>query len=179
MPTYRQSDAHSPLPLCQKAAVTIAEMARLCGLSRTRFYQLLRDGTLPAPRRNAETNRPFYDAAGQAACLKVKATNCGVNGAAVLFYARRVEAAGTRPSRAAGWNVPKPRGSPRTRTDPQGQSLLDSLRQLGLEGVNVETALTARSSCFPDGLSGVDDATILTAVFRHLTRQNSGGNVER
>jgi len=61
-------------------------MSRLCGLSRARFYQLLADGVFPAPKRNATTHRPYYDPDGQAACLKVKATNCGINGQPILFY---------------------------------------------------------------------------------------------
>ena len=43
-----------------KAIVTVSEMARMCGLSRARFYQLQKAGIFPPPERNAETDRPFY-----------------------------------------------------------------------------------------------------------------------
>jgi len=59
------------------------------------------------------------------------------------------------------------------------QTIIDGLKQLGLEGVTAQAAADARATCFPDGVAGVDEATILTAVFRHLSRQNSGGNVGR
>ncbi len=42
-----------------KAAVTVAEMARMVGLSRSRFYQLI--GTaFPQPERQPGTGRPVY-----------------------------------------------------------------------------------------------------------------------
>ena len=44
-----------------KEIVTVSEMARMVGLSRARFYQLLRVGVFQEPSRNQETKRPFYD----------------------------------------------------------------------------------------------------------------------
>jgi hypothetical protein len=42
-----------------KAAVSVAEMARMVGLSRSRFYQLI--GTaFPEPERQPGTGRPVY-----------------------------------------------------------------------------------------------------------------------
>ena len=42
-----------------KAVVTVAEMARMVGLSRARFYQLM-GSTFPEPSRDEETGRPYY-----------------------------------------------------------------------------------------------------------------------
>lgn len=73
-----------------KVAVSVAEMARMVGLSRARFYQLIQAGVFPAPERHAETGRPFYGEEAQRTCLEVRRRNCGVNGKLVLFYSRRL-----------------------------------------------------------------------------------------
>ncbi len=41
-----------------KAAVTISEMARMCSLSRARFYQLI-GSAFPFPVYSVSTHRPF------------------------------------------------------------------------------------------------------------------------
>ncbi|HEY1189470.1 MAG TPA: hypothetical protein VGE74_17590 [Gemmata sp.] len=52
-----------------KAAVSVAEMVRMCGLSRSRFHQLI--GTaFPHPERQPETDRPSYTEAQQKVCLE-------------------------------------------------------------------------------------------------------------
>ena len=71
-----------------KAVVTVAEMARMLGLSRARFYQLI--GTaLPYPIFDVRTRRPFYSEEQQRVCLEVRRRNCGIDGKPILFYARR------------------------------------------------------------------------------------------
>ncbi len=71
-----------------KKAVSVSEMARMAGLSRSRFYQLI--GTaFPPPVYDAKTRRPFYTASQQQTCLEVRHRNCGIDGRPVLFYARR------------------------------------------------------------------------------------------
>src|SRR4051794_25107506 len=85
-----------------KVAVTVAEMARMVGLSRSRFYQLI--GTaFPQPERQPGTGRPIYTEAQQEVCLEVRRRNCGIDGKPILFYARRL---GTAPSRP---KPPKPK----------------------------------------------------------------------
>ena len=71
-----------------KAVVSVAEMSRMVGLSRARFYQLI-GTTFPPPLYTEATRRPFYDEALQSVCLEVRRRNCGVDGKPVLFYARR------------------------------------------------------------------------------------------
>src|SRR5439155_24352140 len=74
-----------------KTAVTVAEMARMVGLSRARFYQLL--GTaFPHPLYDVTTRRPSYTEEQQRTCLEVRRRNCGIDGRPVLFYARRLGA---------------------------------------------------------------------------------------
>ena len=41
-----------------KAAVSVTEMARMAGLSRARFYQLVKKGTFPPADQDHATERP-------------------------------------------------------------------------------------------------------------------------
>jgi len=153
-----------------KMAVTVAEMARMVGLSRARFYQLQKAGIFPPPRYN-EFKRPFYDQNAQQVCLEVRRKNCGVNGQVVLFYSRRQEIA---PAKA--------KASPRkAKTAPKERSseLLESLKSLGLTATaaDVDEAVT---ELFAGRTDGKDEGEVIRAVFLHLKRRrDSGGNVGR
>src|SRR5438552_1042773 len=96
--------------MTDKTAVSISEMARIVGLSRQRFHQLIVAGVFPTPLYDIATRRPFYNEEMQQVCLEVRRRNCGVNGKPILFYARRVDHRPTAPK------VTKPKG-PRQRDD--------------------------------------------------------------
>ena len=72
-----------------KVAVTVAEMARMVGLSRARFYQLL-GSAFPLPVYDVSTRRPYFVEEMQRVCLEVRRRNCGIDGKPILFYCRRV-----------------------------------------------------------------------------------------
>ena len=103
----------------QKAAVSVSEMARIVGLSRARFYQLMSDGVFPKPKYDESTNRPYYDEEAQAECVLVKRRNVGINGQVVIFYASRHPLTG-QPKRAS-----KAKTKPKPAND--HADLLDSL----------------------------------------------------
>src|SRR5687767_9090134 len=71
-----------------KTVVTVSEMARMCGLSRSRFYQLVEAGVFPQAVYSVATRRPIYVEEAQKVCLEVRRRNCGINGQPVLFYSR-------------------------------------------------------------------------------------------
>jgi hypothetical protein len=138
-----------------KAAVTVAEMSRMCGLSRARFYQLI-GSAFPHPVYDMATRRPFYDEVAQKVCLEVRRRNCGIDGKAILFYAKRLPVVlPTRPSRPA----------PETRNN--CSQLIEGLRALGLSvsTAQVEAALKEL------GLQGREDGEAVRAVFIHLKRK--------
>jgi len=83
-------------PVRTKAIVSVAEMARMVGLSRARFYQLIRAGTFPQPLYDLRTRRPNYPEELQRVVIEARRRNCGVDGRPVLFYAR-----GPRPAAPA------------------------------------------------------------------------------
>ena len=153
-----------------KAVVTVAEMARMVGLSRARFYQLVASGIFPQPARNAETGRPFYDEDAQKVCLEVRRRNCGVNGQPVLFYARRV------PTTATPSKPKKPKASP---PSSEYADLLDGLKALGLTSATLADVQAVVKEVYPQGVAGADEGEVLRAVFLRLKRQNPTDSVRR
>jgi hypothetical protein len=144
--------------------VSVSEMARQCGLSRSRFHQLVVGGTFPFPLYDVQTRRPFYPAELQQVCLEVRQRNCGINGRPVMFYAKRI-----------GEPAPvKRRRSPES----AHADLLGGLRGLGLVASASQVAAAMKDS-FPDGVATVDRKEVLRAVFLHLRRQYSGDNQGR
>lgn len=150
-----------------KVAVAVAEMARMVGVSRARFYQLMKAGVFPAPKMDQAKKGPFYDQDAQQVCLEVRRKNCGVNGQVVLFYARRQEIAPTKKKVKA---VPK--------KGPQAE-LVEAVKALGLAVTAAEVG-EAVAELFPGGTSGKDEGDVIRAVFLHLKRRrDSAGNVGR
>lgn len=145
-----------------KAAVTVAEMARMLNLSRSRLYQLI--GTaFPKPSRD-DRGRPYYDAEQQAVCLEVRRRNCGVDGRPILFYAPRHSA-------------PTPKRKPKPKQARAYADVLDGVRALGLTmatGAQVDAAI---KQLFPGGIDGVDLGEVIRQVFLSIKRQDSQNNV--
>ena len=153
-----------------KAAVSVAEMSRMVGLSRARFYQLI-GTTFPPPLYTEATKRPFYDEGLQAVCLEVRRRNCGVDGKPVLFYCRRplgTPVPGRRPKKAAT-----------AASDDQHADLLDGLKGLGAANVTAPQVAEAVKEPYPNGASDVPRGEVLRAVFLHLRRRNTSDNVQR
>jgi len=146
-----------------KAAVSVTEMARMVGLSRQRFHQLVKAGVFPSPLYDEETGRPYFDAVLQQSCLEVRRRNCGVNGKPVLFYAR-----GSRPLaplRPAKKKVVQ-------RDESKHADLIDGLKGLGLTNVTAAQVDAVVVELYPGGTTGVPPADLLRAVFLRLQRKN-------
>lgn len=157
-----------------KTVVTVAEMARMVGLSRARFYQLVAAGTFPQPLYDVTTRRPHYVEEQQQVCLEVRRRNCGVDGKPVLFYARRIGAGAPRAS--ASTPTPTPAPKPRS-TTPPADPLVDSIRSLGLMKVTPAEVRAAVKEIYPAGVNGIDQGEVVRAVFLRLKRQNPADSV--
>jgi hypothetical protein len=146
-----------------KAVVSIAEMARMVGLSRARFYQLM-GTTFPHPLYSVATRRPFYPEDLQLVCMDVRRRNCGIDGKPVLFYAGRVSAPTkkTKPVR-----------------DDQHADLVEGLKALGLTAVTASQVSEAVKALYPTGVSAVSPGEVLRAVFLRIKRQDRADNVGR
>ena len=141
------------MPEEAKAVVTVSEMARMVGLSRSRFYQLQKAGVFPVPVYDSVTRRPTYTEELQNICLEVRRRNCGVNGQPVVFYARRA-----RPRKV-------------TSKPSQHADLIDALQGLGLASVKPAQVSAALKELFPQGTAGVEEAQVVRAVFLRLRRK--------
>lgn len=150
-----------------KSAISITEMARAVGLSRARFYQLIRRGTFPPPDKEPISGRPCYFEEGQCRCLEVRRRNCGIDGKPVLFYSRRRDfGAGKRkPSKA--------------KLEPKGKdiaALVDGLNALGLTTATATQVEQVIRELYPNGTAGIDQGVVLKAVFLEIRRRNSSGS---
>ena len=148
--------------------VSVSEMARQCGLSRSRFNQLV-GTTYPFPVYEIASHRPCYTEELQQVCLSVMQHNCGIDGRPVMFYARRI-----------GITAPvKRQRKDRPPRDSNHVDLLDGLRSLGLTTVTMPQLTVAMKDLFPKGVMEMEHGEVLRAVFLHLRRQNSADNVGR
>ena len=151
-----------------KSAITVSEMARMCGLSRARFYQLI-GSAFPFPLYSVSTHRPFFNEELQKVCLEVRRKNCGIDGRPILFCSRPA--------------VPKAKshrgGSASPRKAPTHTNLIVGLAGLGLAGITDQQVEAALAKLYPKGTDGVDEATQLRSVFVHLMCQDPHHKVPR
>lgn len=153
-----------------KTAVTVSDMARMCGLSRARFYQLI-GSAFPYPVYSVSTRRPFFDESLQTICLEVRRRNCGIDGKPILFYSRRLD-------------LPLPKkqistGRSTSAKTTKHKNLIVGLAGLGLSGITDQQVGAALQKLYPQGADGVDEATLLRALFVDLMRQDRHHNVSR
>lgn len=64
---------------------SVSQMAKLLGLSRTRFYQLSERGVFPPPVYSITSKRPFHTHDLRNQCLQIRKTGIGHNGRPVIF----------------------------------------------------------------------------------------------
>lgn len=147
-----------------KSAVSVTEMARMVGLSRARFYQLVRRGTFPPADEDPLTKRPFYSEEKQRLILEARRRNCGVDGKAILFYSRRKDFGQTKAP-------PRPT-KPKTKND-QDAYLIDGLGSLGVN-VTASQVEPLVKELFPNGTDGTEPGEIIRAVFLLFRRKNKG-----
>jgi len=149
-----------------KSAVSVTEMARMVGLSRARFYQLVRSGTFPVADQESLSNRPCYLEEKQRQILEARRRNCGVDGKPILFYSRRIDVGQKRTTTKL---MKQPKSN-------QFADLIDGLAALNVTttGAQVEPLV---KELFPHGTNGVGVGDVIRAVFLRIRRQDSSGNV--
>lgn len=157
--------------LLSKTAVSVAEMARLVGLSRARFYQLMNEGVFPPPIYDVATRRPYFTADLQQECLEVRKKNCGMNGRPILFYCPRHPLG--QPSR------PMKKSKVVPRSNNQYVELLDALRSLGLEWITAAQVEPVIKELFPAGIQNLNSGEVIRSVFLRLKRRDTGDKVGR
>ena len=166
MSVRRSNSSDVPTGVRLKAAVSVSEMARSLRLSRARFYELIEAGVLPPPVYLIRTRRPYYPAELQAVCIRVRESGEGVNGEPVVFYAARSSTTAPKPTRKNG------SGSKASRSDPEMESLLNGLKQLGVSDPDPSAVEAIVAEMYPSGIGTEAPGSVLTAVFRRLNRRN-------
>lgn len=149
-----------------KSAVSVTEMARMVGLSRARFYQLVRSGTFPAADHDPATRRPYYGEDQQRVCLEVRRRNCGIDGRPVLFYSRRRDAG----VKKAKLPTPTKKAGPSEYAD-----LIELLALVPLTATPAQVE-SAVKMAFPGGIAGTDPGIVIGKIIP-LLRQNPTGSV--
>ena len=143
--------------------ISVAEMARLVGLSRQRFHQLMKEGVFPPPVYDIQSRRPHYTEEMQKVCLAVREKNVGINGKVVLFYSRRPGVVPKRQIRSHGSTSPK---------TAKHNGVIDGLKGLGMTTVTEQQVEAALKELYPNGTAEVGEAELLRTVFVHLMRRN-------
>ena len=145
-----------------KTIVSVTDLCRMVGLSRARFYQLVRAEIMPPPDHDPVTKRPYYSEEKQRICLEVRRTNRGINQQPILFYSRRRDFGQTKAS-------PRP-AMPKVNTN-QYADLIDLLSQakMVVSAAQVETVVKQE---FPQGIEGMDPSVVFVAVHKRLRSQN-------
>lgn len=131
---------------------SVTQMARQLELSRTRFYQLQKQGIFPMPVYCIHTRRPFYTHALQRLCLHIRKTGIGHNGRTILFYIQR---------KTTSEKADEPASKLHT-------ELSDIMKQLGLK-ISAEQIKTALKKIYPKGVPpDLDEGLIIRDLFRYL-----------
>jgi hypothetical protein len=151
----------------RRAAYSVVEVARLCRLSRARFYDLIGNGVMPPPVYSIDTRRPLYTAELAAWCVEVRETNIGMDGRYVLFHERR---ATPMPVAAAPITTATPRRQPAI--DPMTQEMIESLRSMGITFPQDQIVEAIRRRC-PQGLTEAAFECDLLGLYGDLRRPPS------
>ena len=133
-----------------KAVVSVAEMCKQLSMSRSQFYFHVKRGTFHAPLY-LPNKRPYYTASMVEDNLKARATGITVAGEYVIFYERTTSNAKQDYS-----------------------SLIEGLRLLGLNGITNEQIDGALAKCYPKGIVGLDESSVLRVVFKYLKSSGTG-----
>lgn len=153
-----------------KSVVSVTEMARMVGLSRARFYQLVKRGTFPTADQDPLTKRPCYGEDKQRQILEARRRNCGVDGQPILFYSRRNDF-GQKKS-------PRPTVEKMKSVVKKYADLIDGLEQLGLTATTAQVEPLLKD-LFPTGTDGVAPGEVIRAVFLRIRRHNPTDNLGR
>jgi len=151
-----------------KSVVSVTDMARMVGLSRARFYQLVKRGTFPAADQDPLTKRPCYQEEKQRQILEARRRNCGVDGKPILFYSRRRDLGQTK--------APRPTVEKVKVVVKKYADLIDGLAALNVI-VTIAQVEPILKELYPNGTDGVDPGEIIRAVFLRIRRQDSSGSV--
>ena len=148
------------------AVVSVSGMARLLDISRSRLYQLIKQGVFIPPVYSTENGRPLYRTEMIITNLGDKKSGIGANGKEVIFYASKNN---SYPSSSDNTR----RAGNRPDNDRQYHSLKGGLSSLGQKNISDAQIELALSVCFPEGTDNIDQGEILRAIYLFLKHRKS------
>ena len=138
-----------------KPIVSVNEICKMIGLSRSRFYQLLDSGFFPKPLIDERSNRPYFDSKLQKQILECRKTGIGADGSYMLFYS---------PRKKEGYSK---KSIKRKKTDSISSEFADTLESMGLDCTEKDVSV-ALSELYPDGTDGIDTGLVIRELYRLL-----------
>ena len=138
-----------------KPIVSVNEICRMVGLSRSRFYQLLESGFFPKPLYDERSNRPYFDAALQKQILESRNSGIGADGSYMLFYSPRKKEGHSKKSKKTN------------KTNSIYQEFAETLESMGLDCSEKDVS-AALSELYSDGTEGIDQGLIIRELYRFL-----------
>ena len=152
------------------SAASITDVSRMVGLSRARFYQLIKAGVFPPPVYAIHSRRPYYTDQMQTVCVNIRKQNMGLNGQPILFYARKAPFAKKMKS--------SPRSSNKNKQPSRWNGILEGLKSLGLGGIESEQIEAIIRTNYPSGISDIAEGEVLRTCYRNLRQQKIRRNTD-
>ena len=131
--------------------VTFSEMSEILGISKTRLYDLIRDGIFPEPMRNPSNTRPYFSSELTDSCRQVVKTRVGLNGQPYTPNRK-----GKKSTSTANQRTPH-------------DSLIVSLAGLGLNATAKQVDDAVKS--LPDAGKGLEEGDLVKRVFLLLRQK--------
>ena len=150
-----------------KFAVSVTEMAKMAGLSRARFYQLVKKGAFPVADKDQISGRSCYLAEKQQQILESRRKNCGIDGKPILFYSRRSDSGKAKIKS----------DSPKLQSK-SASTILEILTSLNVK-ISTEKLQSLLIESYPQGIDQIDPGEVVRTLFLRIKRQNSTDNLGR
>ena len=142
-----------------KAAVSVSEMAELCEVSRSRWYELVDAGVFPAPVVILPIKRPVYDRSLIEKCLEIKQSGISFGGWPVVWNRKRKK---TSPTKQKA--TPPAKGQT---ADPLIEPIFDAIKALGLN-TTLQAVTDAVAANYPTGIADQGQGDVIRKTFLYL-----------
>lgn len=142
-----------------KAAVSVSEMAELCEVSRSRWYELVDAGVFPAPVVILPIKRPVYDRSLIEKCLQIRETGISLGGWPVVWNRKRKKSPLTKQKA-----TPSAKGQTAA---PLIEPIFDAVKALGLT-TTIQAVTDAVAAIYPTGIEGQDQGDVIRKTFLYL-----------
>lgn len=147
-----------------KAAITVSQMAELCEISRSRWYELVDAKVFPAPVVLLPIKRPVYDRTLIEKCLQIKESGIGLSGSPVVFNRKLKKV----------WSTKQKATPPAKRQTgaPLIEPIFDAVKALGLT-TTMLAVTDAVAAIYPTGIEGQDQGDLIRKTFLYLQGKRS------